>query len=192
MPKDMMKLVTSGKINIGGSKNGWMDDDCFSEWASWLISRVAEIREIYGYDPDTRAILLLDGHGSRNNAVVMRSFKNAKIDVVIFPPHMTHIMQPFDRVIARPLKDCLGRIARAMINEVPEDEQNSVPTMRLVQVRSLIDACRVATTAHNCQVAFSECGLYPYDPSKVLGNKQVRKSKKNFIQTETVSSGYFC
>jgi hypothetical protein len=50
----------------------------------------------------------------------MRSFKNAKIDVVIFPPHMTHIMQPFDRVIARPLKDCLGRIARAMINEVPE------------------------------------------------------------------------
>ena len=132
-----------------------MEDDCFAEWASWLISRVAEIRELYGYDPDTRAILLLDGHGSRNNIDVMRSFKNANIEVVIFPPHMTHIMQPFDRVIARPLKDCLGRIARAMIKEFTEDDQNSVPTIRLVQVLSLIDACRVATTAHNCKVAFS-------------------------------------
>ena len=191
LPKDILKLVTSGKINIGGSKNGWMDDECFAEWASWLISRVSEIREIYGYDPNTRAILLLDGHGSRNNSAVMRSFKKANIDVVIFPPHMTHIMQPFDRVIARPLKDCLGRIARAMISVIPENEQNSVPTIRLVQVRSLIDACRVATTVHNCQTAFSECGLFPYDPSKIFGNKQVRKSKQNFIQTETMAGPSF-
>ena len=191
MPKDLTKLVASKKINIGGSTNGWMDDECFAEWTSWLITRVAEIRQLYNYAPDTRAILLLDGHGSRNNAAVMHSFKEAHIDVVIFPPHMTHIMQPFDRVIARPLKDCLSRIAREMINDCPDDLQDSVPIMRAVQVRSLIDACRVATTAHNCQVAFAECGLYPYDPSRVLSNKQVRRSTKNFIQTDIIAGPSF-
>ena len=191
MPKDIEALVASGKITFGGSPNGWMNDECFENWSEWLIKRVQRIREVYGHAHDQRAILLLDGHGSRNNAEVMKKFKEANIDVVIFPPHMTHIMQPFDRVIARPLKDCLSRIARELVNDFDPDDQNTVPTLRLVQVMSLIDAHRVATTARNCSVAFAECGLYPYNPDRVLSNKQIRRSSKNFIQTEVVPGPSF-
>ena len=121
---------------------------------------------------------MLDGHSSRNNAEMKRKIKEANIDVVIFPPHMTHIMKPFDRVIAIPLKDCLNRIDREIINDFDSDDQTTVPTLRLVQVMSLIDHHRVATTSNNCNVAFTECGLYPYNPDRVLSNKQIRRSLK--------------
>ena len=185
-PKDVSTLVASGKITLGGSPNGWMDDECFENWAIWFVDCVFEIREAYGHDRTQRAILLLDGHGSRNNSKVAKIFKDAYIDVIIFPPHMTHIMQPFDRVIARPLKDCLARIARELIEEYSPEDQSSVPVLRKVQIMSIIDAHRVATTTRNCRVAFAECGIYPYDPNKILKNKQVKNSTKNFIQTDTI------
>ena len=67
MPKDLAPLIAGGKINIGGSPNGWINDECFSNWAKTFIQRVKEIRKMYNFNPCQKAILFLDGHGSRNN-----------------------------------------------------------------------------------------------------------------------------
>lgn len=188
VPKDLLTFVASGKITIGGSPNGWMNDDCFEEWAKWLIQKVANIRETYNFDKNRKAILFLDGHGSRNNFKVMKLFKSNHISVIIFPPHMTHIFQPFDRVIARPLKECLSRIAKEIIDYIIEENQNKAFIIRSTQIQALIDAHRVATTQHNCMKAFESCGLFPRDITKILNNKNVKESKQSFIQNDLNTS----
>lgn len=184
IPKDLLSSVASGKITIGGSPNGWMNDDCFEEWAKWLIQKVVNIRETYHFDKNRKAILFLDGHGSRNNFKVMKLFKSYHISVIIFPPHMTHIFQPFDRVIARPLKDCLSRIAKEIIDSINEESQDKTFVIRSTQIQALIDAHRVATTQKNCQKAFEACGLFPRDSDKILNHKSVKKSAQSFIHTD--------
>lgn len=121
LPRDLTPLVVGQKINIVGSQNGWIDDNCFFNWAKKIVIRVNEIREIYNFDKHQKAILFLDGHGTRNNREIMNLFKSENIEVIIFPPHLTHLLQPFDRVVSRPLKDALSRIASQIINEIDED-----------------------------------------------------------------------
>ena len=186
LPKDLAPLIAGGKINIGGSPNGWMNDECFSNWSKTFIQRVKEIRKMYNFDLSQKAILFLDGHGSRNNAELMSLFKSENIEVIMFPPHLTHIIQPFDRVRARPLKDSLSRITAHLITEIDENEQEKIPVLRSAEIRGFIDAHRISTTSHNCETAFDACGLFPRNPQKVLSHKLVKVSKKNFIQTELI------
>lgn len=95
-PKDLLTAIAAGKISIGGCLNGWMNDNCFEEWSKWLIQKVQNLRKTYNYDDEQKAILFLDGHGSRNNSKIMRLFKSSNIEVIIFPPHISHLFQPFD------------------------------------------------------------------------------------------------
>ena len=44
-----------------------------------------------------RALLLLDGHVSRNMSDALQLLQNAGIDLLIFPVHMTHLVQPLNR-----------------------------------------------------------------------------------------------
>ena len=104
--------------------------------------------------------------------------------MIIFP--LTHIIQPFDRVIARPLKDALSRIAAHLITEIDENEQEKIPVLRSAEIRGFVDAHRISTISHNCETAFDACGLFPRNPQKVLRHKLVKVSKKNFIKTELI------
>lgn len=123
LPKVLTPLVVGQKIDIGWSPNGWIDDKCFINWAKKFIIRVNEIRKLYNFDQHQKAILFLDGHGTRNNREIMILFKSENIEVILLPPHLTHMLQPFRRVVARPLKDALSRIASQIIDEIDEDLQ---------------------------------------------------------------------
>ena len=162
-----------------GSQNGWIDDNCFFNWPKKIVIRVNEIRELYNFDKHQKAILFLDGHGTRNNREIMNLFKSENIEVIIFPPHLTHLLQPFDRVVSRPLKDALSRIASQIINEIDEDQETKSSVLRSAQIQSLLDAYRISTTRHNCITAFEACY------HAIL--KKFRKTKKFMFQKKISS-----
>lgn len=93
-------------------------------------------------------------------------------------------------MVAHPLKDCLSRIAKKIIDNFDEDNQDKACIIRSSQIRALIDAHHVETTQHNCEKAFEACGLFPRDCDKILGNKNFKESNQSFIQTniKTTSS----
>ena len=103
-------------------------------------------------------------------------FKNNNICVIIFPSHMTHIIQQFDQVIAKQLKTALGQVARHILNDIDDNGKHQSKTIRYVQIQALIDAHRVAITQEKCRIAFDICGLFPRNQGKVISNKLIKKS----------------
>ena len=53
---------------------------------------------------DMPITLLIDSHNSRINYEAMDLFSKKNTRVITFPPHCTHVMQPFDVAIARQIK----------------------------------------------------------------------------------------
>lgn len=103
-----------------------MDDDCLANLVKNLNNCVNEIHEIYNYYYHQKAIFFLDGHCSRNNRQIMALFKTENIRVIIFTSHITHLIQPFDRIIARHLKDALTWLASYLIDEIDKENQEKV------------------------------------------------------------------
>ena len=100
-------------------------------------------------------------------------------------------MQPFDNFVACQLKYCLSKIARQLAEEQASGDHNTVSIIRFIQIKSLTHAHRVATTTYNCAKAFESCGIFPYDHTKIITNKRIKRSSKNFIQTETIKGPLF-
>ena len=184
LPRDLATLVLRDRIVIGGSTNGYMEDDNFASWTEWFIQRVNELRKARQYAPNRKAILFLDGHITRNNKHVMKNFARANIVVIIFPPHMTHLMQPFDTTVARPLKKVLQDVANQLLQNISKDDASHTNVLRLAQVIAIIDAVTSSTKITTCMVAFKSCGIFPRNIHEVIGKDGVSKSKKSFISFE--------
>ena len=184
LPRDIATFVVRGRINVGGSSNGYMQDQNFEEWSNWFIQMVIQLRKDRGYPTNQRALLFLDGHVTRNNKKVMKRFQRAYIIVIIFPPHLTHLMQPFDTTVARPLKKALKSFASALLERMKTDEQNFSGFLRLAQVVAIIDSITVSTTITNCANAFRCCGLYPRNIDEVLAKEGIKRSSQSFISFE--------
>ena len=93
-----------------------MTDENFENWVIWFIEFVNDLKKQRKYSSNQRSLLFLDGHVTRNNKELMKKFRDAKIDVFIFPPHLTHLMQPFNTTVARPLKQALKRLANEILS----------------------------------------------------------------------------
>ena len=97
---DLTKGEVPGTI-YGLSSNGWIDSDLFIQWFS---------HHFLAYAPPVHPILLLlDGHATHYNPVVIE--KAAKENVVLFclPPHTSHRTQPLDKGCFAPLKSIGGK-----------------------------------------------------------------------------------
>jgi hypothetical protein len=57
---------------------------------------------------DARRLLIMDGHGSHTTANVTAHCMERTIDLLIFPPHCSHILQPLDVSVFSPLERALA------------------------------------------------------------------------------------
>jgi hypothetical protein len=73
------------------------------EWAIWVCLWLEKIREDHGL-VGQRAALFLDNAPTRRNSEAMHVFPQHNVMVVLFPPHLTHVMQPVDVSWAKPFK----------------------------------------------------------------------------------------
>lgn len=80
----------------GFSARGWMDCELFNLWFSELFLH---------YAPKARPLLLsLDGHSSHYCPDTIRLAAKEKVVIFTFPPNTTHLTQPLDKGVFRPLK----------------------------------------------------------------------------------------
>jgi hypothetical protein len=138
------------------STSGWTSDNHAYEWLTTLFE--FETRRNDG----KRRLLLLDGHGSHLTARFIAFCLDKNIDLVVLPPHTSHILQPLDVGVFSPLKRALS----AEIEKLFRLDTRRVP--RVEWTEAYITARNKAFTTRNVESSFRASGIYPLSPITIL------------------------
>eukprot|EP00769_Ergobibamus_cyprinoides_P003970 gnl/Ergobibamus_cyprinoides/550.p2 GENE.gnl/Ergobibamus_cyprinoides/550~~gnl/Ergobibamus_cyprinoides/550.p2 ORF type:complete len:174 (+),score=30.75 gnl/Ergobibamus_cyprinoides/550:296-817(+) len=145
----------------------------------YIIPGFARQREVNGDPADAAALLISDGHGSRNQPEVLRLLTEANISMFTLPPHTSHLTQPLDNspfaILRRKVNDAERRITREMS---PAEKTKS----RSVALDSALCCMRAPDVILR---SFATTGIRPFDPESFFAGK---KCRTYMAQTEGVGS----
>ena len=85
------------------SKSGWTSDSHAYEWLTTVFEPQTRPSQA-----GARRLLVLDGHGSHMTANVIAYCMENEIDLLVLPPHCSHVLQPLDVSVFAPLKRALA------------------------------------------------------------------------------------
>ena len=148
---------TPSDWHFGVSENGWTSNNL---GLSWLIKVFEpQTRKKAG---NNRRMLIADGHGSHIQADFIAYCMEHAIDLLIMPPHCSHLLQPLDIGIFSAFKrahaDQTDRISR----------HSSQRISRYEWLQLFIRARQKALTVDHILAGWRGAGLVPSDPQKVF------------------------
>lgn len=83
-------------ITYAATKNGWMEAEVFTNYFTRNF-----LRNIHSKRP---AVLIYDGHASHVGLPLVQKARDEGIIILKLPPHTSHILQPLDLSVFRPMK----------------------------------------------------------------------------------------
>ena len=144
--------------HFGVSENGWTSNNLGLNWLIKVFE--PQTRERAG---NKRRLLIADGHGSHIRADFIAHCMENDIDLLIMPPHCSHLLQPLDVGVFSAFKrghaketDTLSRLS-----------SQRIPRVEWMQL--FIKARQKAMTPGNILSGWRGAGLIPSNPQKVLG-----------------------
>jgi hypothetical protein len=147
---------TPEKWKFSTSASGWTSDNHAYEWLTTLFE--PETRRNDG----KRRLLLLDGHGSHLTARFIAFCIDKSIDLVVLPPHTSHILQPLDVGVFSPLKRALS----TEIEKLFRLDTRRIP--RIEWTEAYITARGRAFIPRSIESSFRASGIYPLSPITIL------------------------
>lgn len=162
LPRDVGLSVPKNWA-IGLSKSGWMNGDVFFEWvANHFIPSIEEMQIQFP------VVLFVDGHKSHLTMHASELCEAKKFILVALHPKCTHILQPADVSVFRPLKAGWREAVRKWrFQNYPQD----VTKLTFAPLIDSVFAKRA--TPIIIQNGFKACGLYPFTSSAVDYSKCV-------------------
>ena len=122
--------------------------------------------------PSTRPVLLLlDNHSSYVNLEVVKLAKTNNIILFSLPPHTSHLYQPLDVAVFRPLKSYFSKLTEAYPIEHPYKEVDTIAFVKM-----LYDSYEKAMTKQNLIDGFVGACVFPCD--KTSGLKKLSPTEK--------------
>lgn len=176
------------------SPTGWITSDVFGKWAVNFAHWVRRWKT--GLEParrQRRVLLLMDGHTSRRNVDAINYLWAHGIDVLTFPGHCTHVMQPFDVAVAAPLKAALRKNIEKIQRKMATGSfwgWTQAAVKRYTLVASFLDAFHKAVTPLNAASSFEATGIVPVNAFRVLNNRYVTTPKHAQCAQEWQNSMY--
>jgi hypothetical protein len=141
------------------SKSGWTSDSHGYQWLTEVFEPWSRQRLP---DPAARRMLIMDGHSSHVTTRVISFCMQNAIDLLIMPPHCSHVLQPLDVSVFAPLKRALGK---------ETDKVARLDSSRIARVQwteMYIRAHKTAFSMSNICSGWRATGLYPLYPGVVL------------------------
>jgi len=139
------------------SNSGWTSNSHAYEWLTTVFEPVTRPA-----DPTHRRLLIMDGHGSHITANVVAYCMEHTIDLLILPPHTSHMLQPLDVGVFSPLKRALAAETDAVTR------LDSGRIQRVEWTEMYIRARVKALTSSNIASGWRASGLQPLSPITVL------------------------
>ena len=165
--------------HFASSPNGWTSDELGYSWLTGLFEK-----ETAPKARRSHRLLFVDGHGSHLNMKFLEWCEQHKILLAVYPPHSTHRLQPLDVGVFAPLA---SYYSQALDESVRKSEGRTAISKR--DFFSLFwSAFEKALTKKNISSAWSNTGIWPFDPHKVLGSFPVAQAAKTRSQRSTQRS----
>lgn len=154
-PRDIIESIPDG-VAAGKSDSGWMISPTFFEYiANVFYPKLVEKNISFP------VLVLFDGHKSHINLELHDFCNEKKILLFCLLPNATHILQPCDVGIFRPLKTEWKRV-------VQKHMQASRKPITKVNFASIFHKAYLsALKPQTIKNSFETCGLYPFNPNKV-------------------------
>jgi hypothetical protein len=140
------------------SDNGWTNDNIGLLW----LKDHFEI-ETRPDDPNEYRLLILDGHSSHLTLEFLDYAQAHKIEILCFPGHSTHLLQPLDVGIFGPLGTYYSNEVDDWTRTHPYQSINKGDFFPMCQ-----RARKKAFSKKNILSSFAEAGIHPFRRRKVL------------------------
>jgi hypothetical protein len=146
---------TPNDWRFSASSKGWTSNIHGLEWLRTIFE--PETLERAGNNP---RLLIADGHDSHISGNFIGHCMENNIDLLILPPHCSHILQPLDIAIFGPLKTAHAVETDLLVRTgiVRLQKQEWVDVYRRARAKSI--------TAVNIKSAWRGAGLIPWNPQK--------------------------
>ncbi|XP_033220991.1 uncharacterized protein LOC117175391 [Belonocnema kinseyi] len=150
--QDVMQGVPEN-FAVGRSPSSWMISATFYEYiADVFYQRLVRKQEEFP------VLLVFDGHKSHINLELHEFCVEKRILLICLPPNATHILQPCNVGIFRPLNVEWRKVVR-------NHQARSIQSITKVNFAPLFhEAFNKASKVETIQNAFATCGLFPFNP----------------------------
>lgn len=111
----------------------------------------------------SRVLLLLDSHSSRLQPFLWKFVSTFNIDVITFPAHTSHLLQPLDKTVNGALKQSLRSI-------MATPESTEVKLVREALVSALPTSLSTALHPDVIISGFKKSGIHPFQPSAIVAD----------------------
>jgi hypothetical protein len=134
--------------------NAYMEDTLGTEWFQEVF--------LNNCGRERPQLLILDSHSSHEVLELLKCAKENKIIVLALPPHTTHVLQPLDRSVFKPLSAAYSAACSEFMSESPN---NIITKWNWPQMFKL--AWNKAVSVTNIRSGFKACGIFPCDVSVI-------------------------
>lgn len=135
------------------SQSGWTDAQLFIKW-------IAHFADFTNASPDNPQLILLDGHHSHKTLEAIEFCRDKGIELISFPPHCTHKLQPLDRTYFKALKASFNAEAdNWMVSN--QGQRITVHNMAALSGKAFLRTALPEKAVNG----FKTCGLEPFDPN---------------------------
>lgn len=91
-------------VFVSSTRSGWTNDEVGLAWLEQVFNRFTKTKARRKY-----RLLILDGHGSHLTMDFINYYDMNKIILAVLPPHSTHMLQPLDVVMFKPLSSAYSK-----------------------------------------------------------------------------------
>jgi hypothetical protein len=168
--KARIESTEFAEASLSVQANGWMDTHIFLTWFEEKFLPFTASRR----SAATPVILILDNFSGHVHPSTLQVAKDNHVIMVGLPPHSTHITQPLDVGLMKPLKDYWTRAISTLQVQNPWERYTEQDVISLLcsPAKSLGTMPKgdrswspfaKAFTPHNIKSAFAQTGLWPVD-----------------------------
>ena len=95
-----MFLRAQCPVTLKGTPDGWSSQEVFLKWVETVLVKETQPPS----NPQKCILLLVDGSKTHLTLQGLQKMKSWGVEVVVFPPHLTDVIQPLDKAVFRALK----------------------------------------------------------------------------------------
>lgn len=162
-----MSSSAQSEYFIAHSRSGWNTEDIMNKWMQQAfipyVNRLRESSAAAGVAGSRRHLLLLDGHSSHTGCDIVSLAAANDIDLLVFPPHLTHLLQPLDTGGLAPFRNHLTTALQTCLQG-----QSIANMLQSGEMLKIIHESYQAMTVNVIRSSFRNSYVYP-PPTTVRG-----------------------